>query len=242
LTDLLDAGLDFRLVTSAVDHSGVFLGDGNTLGSTQIVQGSAVQGQTDFFGNHGATSQDRQILQHGLATVAEARRLDSSHFHDTAHVVHNQSGKRFAFHVFSDDQQGLAGLGNGFQDRQHVADVGDFLVNQQDERAVQFNAHFFLVVDEVRRQVAAIELHTFYHFQFVFQAAAFFNGDNAFLANFFHGFGNDVADRSVRVGRDGAYLGDGLGVFAGNGQGLDALYNGNSRLVDTALQIHRVHA
>jgi len=48
------------------------------------------------------------------------------------------------------------------------------------ERVVQVNAHFFLVVDEVRAQVAAVELHAFHNFQFVFQAAAFFNSDNAF--------------------------------------------------------------
>src|SRR5690606_10852574 len=63
-----------------------------------------------------------------------------------------------------------------------------------------------------------------------------------FLANAIHGFGNDLADGLVGVGGDGAYLRDGLGVGAGLGQILQLGNNGSGGLVDTALQIHRVHA
>ncbi len=77
--------------------------------------------------------QDGDVLQHGFATVAEARGLDGSGLQDAADVVDHQGRQCFAFNFFSDDQQRLAGLGNAFQYRQHFADVGDFLVDQQDE-------------------------------------------------------------------------------------------------------------
>lgn len=77
---------------------------------------------------------------------------------------------------------------------------------------------------------------------FVFQARAFFNGDHAFFTNFFHGFGNDVADGAVGVGGDGAYLSDSLGVSAWLGQVFQLGNDGDGRLVDTALEVHRVHA
>src|SRR5690606_30597485 len=120
--------------------------------------------------------------------------------------------------------------------------VGDFLVNQQHERVFQFGRHGVLVVDEVRRQVAAVELHTFYHVQLVFEAAAFFNSDHAFFTHALHGFGNDAADALVAVGGDGAHLSDGFGVAARTGQLLDLFNRSIQTFVDTALQVHRVHA
>ena len=72
---------------------------------------------------------------------------------------------------------------------------------------------------KVGRQVAAVKLHAFDHIQFIIEARAFFNGDHAFLADLFHGLGDDVADVVVGVGGDGANLGDGLAVFTGLGEG-----------------------
>src|SRR5690606_14225826 len=74
------------------------------------------------------------------------------------------------------------------------------------------------------------------------QARAFFNGDDAFFTDLVHGFGDDVTDGAVGVGGDGAYLGDGLGVSAWLGQVFQLSNDGGGRLVDAALQVHRVHA
>src|SRR5690606_1967627 len=182
------------------------------------------------------------ILQHFLTTVAKARGFNRCNFYDAAHVVHNQSSQRFAFYVFSHNQQGLGRLSNGFQNRQHFADIGDFLVNQQYERAVQLGRHGVLVVDEVRRQVTAVKLHTFYYVQLVFEAATFFNSDHAFFTNALHGFSDNLANALVAVGRDGAHLSNGFGVAARTGQLFDLINCSVQTFVDTTLQVHRVHA
>jgi hypothetical protein len=75
-----------------------------------------------------------------------------------------------------------------------------------------------LVVDEVGRQVAAVELHALDDVQLVVQALAFFDGDDAFLADLLHRLGDDLADGVIGVGGDGADLGDLLVVGAGLGQ------------------------
>lgn len=111
------------------------------LAFTQVLQGGAFQAQTDLFGDDGTAGQNGDVLQHGLATVAEARCLDGSDFDDATHVVHNQSRQGFAFNVFGHDQQWTAGFGNGFQHWQHFADVRDLLVDQQDQRAVELGNH-----------------------------------------------------------------------------------------------------
>src|SRR5690606_24876950 len=197
--DLLDAGFDRFAVASAVDNDGVFLADFNALGLAQVFQRSFFERHAGFFRDDDAAGQDGDVFQHGFATVAKAGGLDSGRLQDAADVVDNQSGQCFAFDVFSDDQQGTAGLGNLFQDGQQVADVADLLVENQDIRIFQHGNLLVGIVDEVGRQVAAVELHAFDDVQFVFQRLAVFNGNDAFLADLVHRIGDDFADGGVAV-------------------------------------------
>jgi hypothetical protein len=64
------------------------------------------------------------------------------------------------------------------------------------------------VGDEVRRQVAAVELHALDDVELGLQALRVLDRDHALLADLLHRVGDDVADRLVAVGRDGADLGD----------------------------------
>jgi hypothetical protein len=201
-----------------------------------------LQGEADFLGDDGAAGEDGHVFQHGLAAVAEAGGLDGAGLEDAADVVHHQGGQGLALHVLGDDQQGLAGLGHLFQHGQQVTDVGDLLVEQQDEGILQHRHLLLGVVDEVGGQVAPVELHAFHHVQLVLQAGTVFHGDDAFLAHLVHGAGDDVADGSVGVGGDGTHLGDFLAGGAGLGDGLEFLGDGDDGLVDAALEVHGVHA
>ena len=68
--------------------------------------------------------------------------------------------------------------------------------------------HLVGVGDEVGREVAAVELHAFDDVQLGLGGLGFFNRDDAFVADLFHGLGDHVADFVVAVGGDGADLGD----------------------------------
>ena len=118
----------------AVDDGGVFLLDDHALGFAEVVEGGLLERQTHFVGNHGATGEDRDVLQHGLAAIAEARGLDGHDLEDATDVVDDQGRQGFALDVFGNHQQRTAGLGHAFQQRQHLADVRDLLVDQQNVR------------------------------------------------------------------------------------------------------------
>jgi hypothetical protein len=124
-------------LAGAVDDGGVFLAHFDALGLAQVGQRDLLQRQADFFGDDLAAGQDGDVFQHGLAAVAEARRLDGHDLQDAADGVDHQGGQRFAFDFFGDDQQRTAGLGHLLQRGQQVADVADLLVEQQHERVVQ---------------------------------------------------------------------------------------------------------
>ena len=109
-------------------------------------------------------------------------------------IVDHQRRERFAIHVFSDDQQRLASLGYQLQYRQQFADIRNLLVMQQDKRIFQQCDLPVRIVYEIRRKVAAVELHAFDDFQFILQSGTVFHRNNAFLANFFHRVGDDLAN------------------------------------------------
>ena len=68
----------------------------------------------------------------------------------------------FAFDVFGDDQQRLAGVGDFFQHRDEVADVGDFLFVDEHVAVVELAGHALRIGHEVGREIAPVELHAFF--------------------------------------------------------------------------------
>ena len=73
--------------------------------------------------NDGAASQDRNVLQHSFTTISETWCLTSRYFNDTAHVVHNEGRQRFAFDVFSNNNQRLGSLGDLLKNGQQFTNV-----------------------------------------------------------------------------------------------------------------------
>src|SRR5689334_3369093 len=242
LADLLDAGLDAVFLAGAVDDRGVLLADFHALGAAEGGELRVLELEAQLLGDHGAAGEDRDVLEHGLAAVAEARGLDGRGLEDAAQVVHHQGRERLAVDVFRDDEQRTAGFRDLLQHRQQITDVRDLLVVQQDERVFEDGDLLFRVVDEVGRDVAAVELHALDEVELVLEALAVFHGDHAFLADLVHRVGDRLADLRVRVGGDGADLGDLLGRRARLADLLQLLDRGGDRLVDAALDVHRVHA
>jgi hypothetical protein len=76
--------------------------------------------------DHLAAGQDRDVLQHRLAAIAEARRLDGRDLQAAAQLVDDQRGQRLALDVLGDDQQRLAGLHHRFEQRQHRLQAESF--------------------------------------------------------------------------------------------------------------------
>src|SRR3954452_13076868 len=240
--DLVDARLDVGLLAGAVDDRGVFLVDHHLLGATEHLQGDVLELDAEICRDRLPTGQNGDVLQHALAASAEARSVDGRNLQTATQTVDDEGGERFAFDVFRDDDQRLAGLHHGFEQRQQFVEVGELLLVDQDVGVVEFNAHLVGVGDEVGRDVAAVELHAFDDVEFGLERLGFFNRDDALVADLLHRVRKELADLGVAVGGDGADLGD----FLVRGDLLGVLDevgdHGFHSQVDTALQVHRVHA
>src|SRR5207247_51706 len=240
--DLLDASLDQLLLARAVDDGGVLLRRLDLLRLAEVLQRHVLELEAEFLGDHGAAGEDGHVFEHRLAAVAEARRLHGASLQDAADVVHHQRGERLALDFLGDQQQRLAGLGDLLEDRQQLADRRDLLVVEQDVRILEHADLLLGVVDEVRREIAAVELHALDEVELVLERFAVLDGDHAFLADLVHRIGDDLADVELGVRRDGADLRDLLGGGAGLGNLLQLLDHAEHGLVDAALQVHRIHA
>ncbi len=118
----------------------------------------------------------------------------------------------------------------------------ELLLVDQDVRAFQLADHLLGVGDEVRREVAAVELHALDDVELGLEALRLLDRDDAFLADLLHRVGDHLADLAVAVRRDRADLRDllvGRDLLRALLEVLDHRLDGD---VDAALQVHRVHA
>ena len=178
--------------------------------------------------------------QHGLAAVAEARRLDGGGLQGAAKLVDDERGKRLALDVLGDDDEGLLLTGNRLENRQEVLHVRDLLLDDEDVGIFDLGHHALRVGDEVGREVAAVELHALDDVELRLEALGLFDGDDAFLADLLHGLGDDLTDGAIAVGADRADLRDLLRILGGLRELLELLDDVRHAGVDAALDLHRV--
>jgi hypothetical protein len=75
LADRRDAAFDVGLLAGAVDDRRVVLVDDDALAPAEIGERDVLELDAELFGDGLAAGEDRDVLQHLLAAVAEARRL-----------------------------------------------------------------------------------------------------------------------------------------------------------------------
>src|SRR5205085_6035064 len=227
--------------TGTLDDRRLVLGDDDLAGAAQQRQVGGVELETDLLADDLATGQDRDVLEHGLAAVTEARRLDGNRLERAADLVDDERREGLALDVLGDDRQRTTALHDLLEQREQVLDGRDLAVDDQQVRVVEDRLHPLRVGHEVRRDVALVEAHALGELELEAEGVALLDGDDAFLADLVHGLGDDLADRGVSSGdaRRGGDLLLGLDVLGRLADGLDdALDSG----LDALLQAHRVGA
>ena len=122
-TNFANATLDSFRITSTINDRGVVLVHGDALGITEVLKASALEIKTDFLRDNRTACQNRDVLQHRLTTITEPRCFTCRNLDDTAHVVDHESRKRFAFNVFSNDNEWARSLSYLLKHRKQFTDV-----------------------------------------------------------------------------------------------------------------------
>ena len=113
--DLVDARLDVGLLACPADDGGVLLVDHHFLGATEHGERDVLHLDAEIFRDRLFTGQNRDVLQHRLAAIAETRRLDGRDLQTATEAVDDEGSECFAFDVFGDNHKRLAALHYGFQ-------------------------------------------------------------------------------------------------------------------------------
>src|SRR6201999_616252 len=237
--DLVDAALDGVGLAGAVDDRRVVLGDDDAAGATQLRDLRVLELEAHLLGDDLAAGEDRDVLEHALAAVAEARNLPGDAGEGAAQLVHDERREGLALDVLGDDQQRAAGLDDLLEHREQVPDGADLLVGDEDERILEDGLHALLVGDHVRGDVALVELHALGELEVHAEGLALLDVHDAVLADLLDRVGDDVADLLV-AGRDGGEAGDLLLALDGLGELLDVGDDLVDRDLDALLQAERV--
>ena len=212
------------------------------LARPSICEGDVLELDAEVFGDHLAAGQDGDVLEHRLAAIAEARRLDGRDLEAAAQLVDDERRQRLALDVLGDDEQRLAGLHDRLEHRQHRLQRRELLLVDEDVGVLELGDHLLGVGDEVGREIAAVELHALDDVELGLEALGLFDRDDALVADLLHRLGDHLADRLVAVGGDRADLRDFGRVLDLLGALGDVLDRFGDREVDAALEVHRVHA
>ena len=106
--DLVDAALDLVLGARALDDRGVVLRHDHLARAAQQVERRVLELEADLLGDHLAAGEDRDVLQHRLAAIAEPGRLHGDGVERAADLVHDQRREGLALDVLGDDHERLA--------------------------------------------------------------------------------------------------------------------------------------
>src|SRR3954465_5278336 len=101
--DLVDAALDGLAVAGAVDERGRVLGDHDAAGAAELRDLRVLELEAHLLGDGLAAGEDRDVLEHALAAVAEARRLDGHARERAAQLVDDERGERPALAALGAD-------------------------------------------------------------------------------------------------------------------------------------------
>ena len=236
--NLIDPLLEVFLLARAVDDRAGLLLDLDALGFAELFERDVLQFQTKVFADELAAGENGDVAQHGLTAIAEARGLDRANLEDAAELVDDQGGQGFALDIFRDDEQRLAGAVDLLEQGQHVADIGELLLVNQDEGVLEFTGHV-LGRDEVGRDIALVKGHAFDELQRRLGGLAFLDSDDAVLADLGNSLGHDLADGRVVVGAD---RGDVFDVLASSFSGFFDIAVKLVTTASTALSMPRLIA
>src|SRR4051794_34019324 len=239
--ELLDAALDRVGVAGTVDDRRRVLVDDDAAVLAELRDLRVLELEAHLLGDDLAAAEDRDVLEHALAAIAEARRLDGDGLEGAAQLVDDDGREGLALDVLGDDQQRAARLDDLLEHGQEVLDGADLLVRDQDVRLLEDGFHALGIGDHVRREVALVELHALGELELEAQGLALLDVHDAVLADLLDRIGDDIADLAVARG-DGRDARDVLLARHRLRVGLQVLDDSLDGRLDAALEPHRVRA
>mmetsp|Transcript_7402 Transcript_7402/g.16123 ORF Transcript_7402/g.16123 Transcript_7402/m.16123 type:complete len:484 (-) Transcript_7402:344-1795(-) len=241
LPDLVNALCNLRLAATSSQYDGVVLGDLKGLALTQGSHLHLFQLHARVLRHHFSTCQYGNVLQHGLAVVAEPGSLHRAHLQPAPELVQHQGRQRIPVDILRHDQQRPLQLGHVLQHGEDALHIGDLLVVHEHQRLGHLHHLGLGVGAKVGGDVPTVKAHALHDLQLMVQGLPLADGDGAVLAHALEGLGEHGSDLRVGVGGDGGNLLDLRLVLNRLGPVGQVLEHYLHSSIDPTLQVHGVH-
>ena len=242
MPDLLDPRLDRHGLAGTLDDRGVVLVDDHLLGPTQLRQAEILELHAQVLEHGRGTGDDRYVLHHRLPAVAVPRGLHGADLEGASQPVDDERSQRLAVHLLRDDQERLARVHHGLEQRDDVLHARDLLLEHKDVAVFEHALHLLRAGDKVGGEVAAVELHALDPFHLGLEALALVDGDHAVLADLVHGLGKELTNFHVVVGGDRRHLRHLFLALHRDRHLFELGGDLGDRLLDAGLHLDRIHA
>ena len=112
-----------------------------TTRGAQVVNRERVDRNAESLHHSLTAGQGSDVLQHGLASVAESWCFDSADVQGSAETVDHQGGQSLALDVLCNDEEGALRLGDLLEHWNEVLHVGELLLVDEDVGVLEHALH-----------------------------------------------------------------------------------------------------
>src|SRR6516165_7346040 len=127
-TNLFDAPVNATTLTSTADDRCVLFVDDDAFGASELFNGHMLKLKADVLGYDLTAGQNRYVLQHRLAPVAESWRLHRATFKATAQMINDQGRQGFPLDILGYHQQRPCRFNYFVEERQQILQHVDFSI------------------------------------------------------------------------------------------------------------------
>src|SRR6266853_4633983 len=113
--DLGDTRVDVSLLAGTFDDGGVLFLDHHFFGAPEHAHCNLVELDAEILADRLSAGEDRDVFEHGLAAVAEARSLHRRDLQSAAQLVDHKRCQGLTLNVLGDDDERLRGLDYRFE-------------------------------------------------------------------------------------------------------------------------------
>lgn len=171
------------LIAVAIQDDRIFFGDLDPACGSKHRLIAVLEGDSNFLGDDCRSGEDGDVVEDGLSVVSEGRSLDCSHTDAVLHLVEDETGEGLALNVIGDNQKWALLLHGSLEELEDLVEVGHLVFGDEDEWLLELHLLGLLVVDEVGRDEAPVELHALNELDFMLEGLALADSDHSGLAD-----------------------------------------------------------
>ena len=152
-------------------------------------------------------------------------------------LIKDQACQRLTFNIISDNQKRSFLLNCSLNKLQDLIEVRDLMLRDKNQRLLEFHFLSFLVIDEIRRNISSIELHSLNELYLMLESLTLPDSNNSSFTDLINKIRKKPTDLLITVSRNSSNVSYLILILNGNGYLLQLLLQGSNSKINTLLHL-----